>query len=83
MSERGRYVTNLANVNEDPGKPSLSTSEVDRAVGLHNIARSVMKALAGRTVGALDEAIDQALAEVGKFCGVDRAYVFEFHSGAR
>jgi len=81
VSERGRYVTNLAKVSEDPGKPSLSTSEVDRAVGLHNIARSVMKALAGRTVGALDEAIDQALAEVGKFCGVDRAYVFEFHSG--
>jgi diguanylate cyclase (GGDEF)-like protein len=68
-------------VSGDARRPSLSSTEVDRAVGLHNIARSVMKALAGRTVGALDEAIDQALAEVGKFCEVDRAYVFEFHSG--
>jgi len=68
-------------VDDNPSRPALTTSEVDRAVGLHNIARSVMKALAGRTVAALDEAIDQALAEVGKFCGVDRAYVFEFQPG--
>ncbi|MFM7617494.1 MAG: putative bifunctional diguanylate cyclase/phosphodiesterase [Actinomycetes bacterium] len=64
-----------------PERRSLSSSEVDRAVGLHNISRSVMQALAGRTVAGLDEAIDQTLAEVGKFCGVDRAYVFQFQPG--
>lgn len=60
--------------------PSLSITEVDRAVGLHRIARGIMRALAEETGAGVDRAIDDALAEIGSFCGVDRAYVFRFRA---
>jgi diguanylate cyclase (GGDEF)-like protein len=40
-----------------------------------------MRALAEETGGGIDRAIDDALGEIGRFCGVDRAYVFRFRAG--
>lgn len=39
-----------------------------------------MRALAEETGSGIDRAIDDALAEIGTFCGVDRAYVFRFRA---
>lgn len=39
-----------------------------------------MRALAEETGAGVDRAIDDALAEIGAFCGVDRAYVFRFRA---
>lgn len=59
-------------------RPSLSEADVDRAVGLHRISRNIMRAMAEQSGEGIDRALEDALAEVGAYCGVGRAYVFRF-----
>lgn len=61
-------------------RTALSPDDVDRAVGLQRISRRIMRALTERSGPGIDEAIDEALAEVGEFCGVDRSYTFLFRA---
>jgi len=64
-------------------RPLLTGRDVDRAIGLHRIARGILRALAEESGPGIDRALDAALAEVGAYCGVDRAYVFRFRDEMR
>lgn len=59
---------------------TLSADDVDRAVGLQRISRRIMRALTEHSGPGVDAAIDDALAAVGEFCGVDRSYTFQFRA---
>ena len=64
-------------------RPLLTGRDVDRAIGLHRIARGILRALAEESGPGIDRALGVALAEVGTYCGVDRAYVFRFRDEMR
>ncbi len=60
-----------------PGeKPESSSLDLERRVELEALVARVSRSFVGVPPDELDQAIDSALAEIGKFVGADRSYVF-------
>ncbi len=71
-------VQGLLGSGEDITERRRLEARLDRQRGLNEHLTRIARNLFAAPTEGLDAAIEQALAEVGAFCGVDRAYVFSF-----